>query len=45
MWELDGALGGEHAFEVLRYGGLQVVIIEVVSVSSVMEEERVQCGK
>ena len=41
VWESDSALGGEHAFQVLRYGDLQLVVTEVVSVSSVMEEERV----
>ena len=32
MLELAGALGGDQSFEVLKYGGFHLVVIEVVPV-------------
>ena len=38
--ELDGALGGDHSFEVLSHGGLYLVVTEVVPVASGVDKKR-----
>ena len=40
MLELDGASGGNQSFEVLKWGGLHLVVTEVVPVSG-SEDEKV----
>jgi len=39
--ELDGALGGDLSFEVLKHGGLHLVVTEVVSLGGDADKKRV----
>ena len=39
--ELNGALGGDPSFEVLKHGGLHLVVTEVVSVGGGADKKRV----
>ena len=40
MCELDGALGGDPSFEVLKWGGLHLVVTEVVPVVVVQKKRK-----
>ena len=41
MCEFDGACGGNQSFEVLKCGGLHLVVTEVVPVSGCADKKRV----
>ena len=41
--ELDGAWGGDPSFEVLKRGGLHLVVTEVVPVDGNADEKGVMC--
>ena len=41
--ELDGALGGDLSFEVLKHGGLHLVVTEVVSLGGDADKKEFLC--
>ena len=42
--ELDGAWGGDQSFEVLKSGGLQLVVTEVVPVGGGADKKPSSCA-
>ena len=44
MCELDDALGGNLSFEVLKHGGLHLVVTEVVSLGGDADKKKSSCA-